>query len=57
MSVELFDNGFSGSSGLGRIRGLALIKEVENVPAKIFEYIGMSIQNEVGAFLTNLMGK
>ena len=36
---------------------LALIKEVENVPAKIFEYIGMSIQKEVGTFLTNLMGK
>jgi putative transposase len=36
---------------------LALIKEIENVPAKIFEYIGMSIQKEVGAFLSNLMGK
>jgi len=35
---------------------LALIKEVEGVPAKIFEYIGMSIQKEVGVFLTNLMG-
>jgi putative transposase len=36
---------------------IALIKEVENVPAKILEYIGMNIQKEVGAFLTNLMGK
>jgi putative transposase len=36
---------------------LALIKEVENVPAKILEYIGMNIQKEVGAFLSNLMGK
>ena len=36
---------------------LALIKEVESVPAKIFEYIGMSIQKEVGAFLSSLMGK
>ncbi len=36
---------------------LALIKEMENVPAKIFEYIGMSIQKEVGSFLSNLMGK
>ena len=36
---------------------LALIKEVENVPAKILEYIGMNIQKEVGAFLPNLMGK
>ena len=36
---------------------LALIKEVENVPAKILEYIGMNIQKEVGTFLTNLMGK
>jgi putative transposase len=36
---------------------LALIKEIENVPAKIFEYVGMSIQKEVGAFLSNLMGK
>ena len=36
---------------------LALIKEVENVPAKLFEYIGMSIQKEVGTFLTNLMDK
>ena len=35
---------------------IALIKEVENVPAKIFEYIGMNVQKEVGAFLTNLMG-
>jgi len=34
---------------------LALIKEVESVPAKIFEYIGMNIQKEVSAFLTNLM--
>jgi len=34
-----------------------LIKEVENVPAKIFEYIGMNIQKEVGTFLTNLMKK
>ena len=25
--------------------------------AKILEYIGMNIQKEVGAFLTNLMGK
>jgi transposase-like protein len=33
---------------------IALIKEVENVPAKILEYIGMNIQKEVGAFLTNL---
>ena len=36
---------------------IALIKEVENVPAKILEYIGMNIQKEVGAFLTNLMDK
>ncbi len=36
---------------------LALIKEIESVPAKIFEYIGMSIQKEVGTFLSNLMGK
>lgn len=36
---------------------LALIKEVENVPAKILEYIGMNIQKEVGAFLTNLMDR
>ncbi len=36
---------------------LALIKEIENVPAKLFEYIGMSIQKEVGTFLSNLMGK
>ena len=36
---------------------IALIKEVENVPAKILEYIGMNIQKEVGAFLTNLMEK
>jgi putative transposase len=36
---------------------LELIKEVANVPAKLFEYIGMSIQKEVGTFLTNLMGK
>ena len=36
---------------------LALIKEIENVPAKLFEYIGMSIQKEVGSFLSNLMGK
>ena len=35
---------------------LALIKEVENVPAKILEYIGMNIQKEVGTFLSNLMG-
>ncbi len=34
---------------------LALIKEVENVPAKIFEYIGVNIQVAVGKFLTNLM--
>ena len=34
---------------------MALIKEVENVPAKILEYIGMNIQKEVGTFLTNLM--
>jgi transposase-like protein len=34
---------------------LTLIKEVENVPAKIFEYIGVSIQEAVGKFLTNLM--
>jgi len=34
---------------------IALIKEVENVPAKILEFIGMNIQKEVGAFLTNLM--
>ncbi len=34
---------------------MALIKKVENVPAKILEFIGMSIQKEVGAFLTNLM--
>jgi putative transposase len=36
---------------------LALIKEIENVPARLFEYIGMSIQKEVGTFLSNLMGK
>jgi putative transposase len=36
---------------------LALIKEIENVPAKLFDYIGMSIQKEVGSFLSNLMGK
>ena len=36
---------------------LALIKEVENVPAKLLEYIGMNIQKEVGVFLTNLMSK
>ena len=36
---------------------IALIKEVENVPAKILEYIGMNIQKEVGMFLTNLMGE
>ena len=36
---------------------IALIKEVENVPAKILKYIGMNIQKEVGAFLTNLMDK
>ena len=35
---------------------IALIKEVENVPAKILEYIGMNIQKEVGTFLSNLMG-
>ena len=34
---------------------IALIKEVENVPAKILEYIGMDIQKEVGTFLTSLM--
>ena len=34
---------------------LAIIKEVENVPAKILEYIGMNIQKEVGTFLSNLM--
>jgi hypothetical protein len=34
---------------------IALIKEVENVPAKILEYIGMNIQKEVGTFLSNLM--
>jgi putative transposase len=36
---------------------IALIKEVENVPARILEYIGMNIQKEVGAFLTNLMDR
>jgi len=36
---------------------MALIKEVENVPAKILEYIGMNIQKEVGAFLTDLMDR
>ena len=36
---------------------IALIKEVENVPAKILEYIGMNIQKEVGTFLTCLMGQ
>lgn len=36
---------------------LALIKEIESVPARLFEYIGMSIQKEVGTFLSNLMGK
>jgi putative transposase len=34
---------------------LTLIKEVEGVSAKIFEYIGVSIQEAVGSFLTNLM--
>ena len=34
---------------------LTLIKEVEAVPAKIFEYIGVNIQEAVGKFLTNLM--
>ena len=34
---------------------IALIREVENVPAKILEYIGMNIQKEVGSFITNLM--
>jgi hypothetical protein len=38
-------------------KAIALIKEVENVPAKILEYIGMNIQKEVGAFLSNLMDK
>ena len=36
---------------------LALIKEIEHVPARLFEYIGMSIRKEVGSFLSNLMGK
>lgn len=36
---------------------IALIKEVENAPAKILEYIGMNIQKEVGTFLTSLMGQ
>ena len=36
---------------------LALIKEIGNVPARLFEYIGMSIQKEMGIFLSNLMGK
>lgn len=36
---------------------LELIKEIEHVPARLFEYIGMSIQKEVGTFLSNLMGK
>lgn len=36
---------------------LALIKEIGNVPAKIFEYVGMSVQKEVGNFLSELMGK
>lgn len=36
---------------------LALIKEVEGVPAKIFEYIGVNVQEAVGKFLTNLMGQ
>ena len=34
---------------------IALIKEAENIPAKILEYIGMNIQKEVGTFLSNLM--
>jgi transposase-like protein len=34
---------------------LTLIKEVENIPAKIFEYIGVNIREAVGKFLTNLM--
>jgi len=34
---------------------LALIKEVEGVPARIFDYIGTNIQEAVGKFLTNLM--
>ncbi len=34
---------------------LTLIKEVENIPAKIFEYIGVNIKDTVGKFLTNLM--
>jgi putative transposase len=36
---------------------IALIKEVENVPARILEYIGMNVQKEVGAFLSNLMDR
>jgi putative transposase len=36
---------------------IALIKEVENVPAKILEYIGMNIQKEGGTFLSNLMDR
>ena len=36
---------------------MALIKEAENVPAKILEYIGMNIQKDVGAFLTDLMDR
>jgi len=36
---------------------IALIKEVGNVPARILEYIGMNIQKEVGAFLSNLMDR
>ncbi len=36
---------------------IALIKEVENVPAKVMKYIGMNVQKEVGAFLSNLMDK
>jgi putative transposase len=39
------------------LEAMALIKEVKNVPAKILEYIGMNIQKEVGAFLTNLMDR
>ena len=34
---------------------IELIKEVENVPAKIFEYIGVNIKEAVSKFHTNLM--
>ena len=32
-----------------------LIKEIKEVPARIFEYVGLNIKSAVSAFLTNLM--